>query len=179
MKSAVRSAKCCYAPLGPKSDSLCWCSNSKLGHFHALEFLPKWWKVQCIPRGCWLFNTWEQGTSYNLKISDPSSTGVTEQGTAGSAFAQRSGLLDLIKLCTWKSCYPTPPVTGAESAQRGRCFALLCFAFVHSLGLSATGWPGCSLGRAWVALDGKEKTGNWANCNSCTFPVMLCFLWYL
>lgn len=121
------SAKCCYSPIGPKSDSLCWCSNSKLGHFHALEFLPKWWKVQSIPRGCWLFNTWEQGTSYNLKILDPSSTGVVEQGMARSASAQKSRLLNLIKFCTWKSCYPTPPVIWGERAQRRRCSALLSY----------------------------------------------------
>lgn len=161
MKSAGISAKCCYSPIGPKSDSLCWCSNSKLGHFHALEFLPKWWKVQSIPRGYWLFNTWEQGTSYNLKILHPSSTGVTEQGKAGSVSAQRNRLLNLIKFCTWKSCYPTPPALGERGCREGG--ALLCFAFLHSLALSATSWPGCSLGKVWVALDGKEKTQNWAD----------------
>lgn len=160
MKSAGISAKCCYSPIGPKYDSLCWCSNSKLGHFHALEFLPKWWKVHSIPRGCWLFNTWEQGTSYNLKIWHPSSTGVTEQGKARSVSAQKSGLLNLIKLCTWKSCYRTPPARGGrEDAER----EALCFAFLHGLALSATSCPGCSLGKGWVVRDGKEKTQNWAD----------------
>lgn len=140
------SAECCYSPLGPKSDSLCWCSNSKLGHFHTLEFLPKWWKGQSIPRGCSLFNTWEHGTSYSPKILDTSTTEIMEQAIARSAPAQKNRLLNLIKFCTWRS------VTWCHQLlrERGRCFA-----FVHSRTLSASDWHSCSLGKVRVALGRK------------------------
>lgn len=166
------SAKCCYSPRGPKSDSLCWCSNSKLGHFHALEFLPKWWKVQSIPRGCWLFNTRELGTSYNLKISDPSSTGVMERGMARSASAQKSPI--------WLNSVPGNHVTrhrqlfGERGYREGG--ALLCFPTVllyQPLAGLAAPW-----GRYEWHLIEKKRYWIEQTCNRCMFPVMLTCCFY-
>lgn len=85
------------------------------------------------------------GTRDKLQSSDlgPGSVGVTEQGMARSASAQKRRLLNLIKFCTWKSCYSTPLVTRGERVQRGRPSA-----FIHSLALSAPGGHGCPLGKA-------------------------------
>lgn len=94
---------------GPTSDWLCWCSNSKLGHFHAQEFLPKRWKVQCIPRGCGPLNTQAQGTSCKLKILAPVSAWVTMQGLATSAMTHKRRVFNWSEFCTWTSCCLTPP----------------------------------------------------------------------
>lgn len=101
---------------------------------------------------------------------DPSSTGVLEQGTARSASTQKRQPCNLIKFCTWTSCYPTPPVTrGARGALCCRPLVLLCQPLAGTAALRGR----C----AWCRVENKRYQVE-QTCNSCMFPVMLTCFFY-
>lgn len=168
------SAKCCYSPIGPKSDSLCWCSNRKLGHFHALEFLWKWLKVKSIPREYWLFNTWNKGQATILRSWIPAQQESQNRAWWGQPQLRKAGCLIWLNSVSGNHVTRSHPLLGQEGAEREALCLLTLSCAYQPLASIAAPW-----GRyEWCWMENKrcqvEQT-----CNSCTFtfPVMLtcCF----